>query len=138
MPPSRRRRDTNATSNNLSLDDSLLDALSPLMEAPLPDLTEISDRRLWHPDPPARPSMMLDGRPSTRLVLEDRTPTPRQRAAGYRQFSQTKAVLAFSDPDNTIVCVRRKSRREVLFAKRYRGRGRGRPRRMQWFSKVRC
>lgn len=142
MAKSRNRnpqRDTNAFADNLSLDASLLGGLSPLIDDfSSSPLTDISDGRLWHPDPPSRPSLLLDGRPTTRLELVDRPPSPAQKKLGYTLRSQTKAVLAFGDPDNTLVCVRRKTRREVMFAKRNFGRGRARARRRHWHSNVRC
>lgn len=45
--------------------------------------------------------------------------------------------ISFGDPATVAICVRRKQRREVLFAKR-RMRGRGGARRRHWYSNVKC
>lgn len=128
------QRDASALDQS-SLTDPLLRELSPFEEALPPLLNEISDARLWHPDPPGRRSLSTRSAPTT-FELVDRQPSPRQVARGLRVFSQTKAVLAFEQPDQAIHCVRRKTRREVLFAKRgLNGRAK---RRRHWHSNVRC
>lgn len=103
--------------------------LSPL--APSDPLVEIEDRRSYHPERGSRPAL-YSSRP--RLVEKSKLPP---RVARFRP-SQTQARLAFSDPENVVVCVRRKDRREVLFAKRKTGRGGRRPRRRSWMSQLSC
>lgn len=105
--------------------------LSPL--APLDPLVELEDNRTFHPSGSSRAPRF-----AVRLSARDRQPSPRQRQVGYRPRSQTKAVIAFEQPDQVVLCVRRKERREVLFAKRRHGRGGRRPRRRTWKSQISC
>lgn len=106
--------------------------LSPL--APLDPLSEIEDRRTYHPLGSDRPALYS----VAPLQVKDRRPSPRQRRAGFRPHSQTKGVIAFAEPDQVVLCVRRKERREVLFAKRFHKRGRGGPRRRNWTTQISC
>lgn len=49
------------------------------------------------------------------------------------------AGIAFSHPEHVVRCVRRKTRREVIFALKKRGKGAGaRRRRRNYWSNVRC
>lgn len=64
---------------------------------------------------------------------------------GVREVNRIKtyaeAALAFRDPARVAVCVRRQIRREVLFAlslRRHIGSGRGKRRRRNWASAIRC
>lgn len=85
----------------------------------------LEDRRLWHPERAFRPALSF-GRKS-RLVV---APT-KSRIMSHR--------IAFDVPKRVAICVRRKSRKEVLFAKNKAGRGGARrsPRRNYW-SSVNC
>lgn len=93
--------------------------------SPLPSYPELRriarqpDMRHWHPDrfigPP--PSNVRQAR---RLVQSDR----------YK--------VRFARPDLVGVCLRRKTRKEVLFALGKTGRGSGRPRRFNQWSKIKC
>lgn len=55
---------------------------------------------------------------------------------------RTQVRLSFHQPERTLVCVRRKTRRRVLFALQALGRGRGtkKPKRARWTAKsfIRC
>lgn len=88
------------------------------------------DRRLYQPDRAQRPVFSFRGDRSARVVAKQ---NPR-----FKQPSQTKAVLAFAEPDALPLCVRRKVRKQVLHAKGVAGRkGLKRPRFNEW-SKVQC
>lgn len=131
----RRGRRDNQTQNPIANDP-----LSVLVSRPLlSPLTLIEDRRLYHPDGPERPVLSFDGRPSS-FTLEPELNRNVGRLRKARTNS-TKARLIFQAPQtvmepvlrgrgpvdaDTAVCVRRKSRREVLFAK---GKGGSRHRR---------
>lgn len=67
------------------------------------------DRRVYHPEGRFRPAL-ASFRPAARIVAVD--PVRKNRIVP----KQTKATLAFADPGKVFVCVRRKVRREVLFA----------------------
>lgn len=110
------------------------DPLSVLVSRPLSPLNLIEDRRLYHPDGPNRPVLSIDGLPSF-VTLEPEVNRNVGRTRSQRTKS-TKARLVFS-PVQTLmdtprangpvsVCVRRETRREVLFA---RGKGGSRHRR---------
>lgn len=92
----------------------------------------IEDRRTYSPglSPLARGVNMLTVGARPRLTLKQ---NPR-----YNQPSQTKAIVAFAEPDKIPLCIRRKERREVLHAKGVAGGKVRRPgRRTQW-SDVKC
>lgn len=81
-----------------------------------PDLRIFEDRRTAYPARARqRPALLFSGR-QHRLVVRDRKPTPRQSAFGFKPNDQTRARVAFADPRKTLVCVRRKVRKEVLHA----------------------
>lgn len=89
-------------------------------------LRRIEDRRLFHPESFYRPARTLSGnRP--RIVA----------GSSHSLFSMPHGVR-FDVPAKTVICVRRKRRKEVLFAKGKAGAGRKRPPRRNWYSNVRC
>lgn len=113
----------------------LLSPLSPLPSTGLNDpLSEIEDRRSYHPLGAARPPIYSTGS----LKVKDRSPSKLQRRFGFSPRSQTKGVLTFANPSNVVLCVRRKTRREVLFATRRNGAGGRRPRRRNWTTQISC
>lgn len=105
----------------------------------LSPLQVIEDRRLFHPLRAYSPSKRVSGSPA-RIVVADRLPTKRQTASAHhrRIRSQTKGVLTFAEPRETLVCIRRQRRKEVLFASGGAGkRNKRRPRRNA-FSSISC
>lgn len=104
--------------------------LAPLLSdlaSPLGPLSEVEDRRTFHPLDDFRPAMEIGGTPTG----------PRQVKKSFKP--QLPFGLQFAVPEKTAVCVRRKTRREVIFAKRKQGGGRGRKRPTKnWFSKIGC
>lgn len=110
----------------------LLPTLSPLsVNDPL---SEIEDRRSYHPLGRARPAIYATGA----LKLKDRSPSKLQKKYGFRPRSQTNAILTFHRPSQVALCVRRKQRREILFAKRRTGGGGRGPRRRNWTTQISC
>lgn len=110
--------------------------------SPLSRLSEVEDRRLFHFEGPDRPALMDDGTPA-RIGLRDRYKNrnrvkPQAYRFGPKFYSQTKAAVVFQEPDRVAVCIRRKARREVLFAKKRAGRGGMRRPRRTWLSKISC
>lgn len=100
------------------------------------DLRLFEDRRAWHPDRPNRPVMSFN-RSRHRLVARD--PLTRRRGRIWRSYRGVNARIGFADPDRVLVCVRRRKRREVLFAKRKTGRGvKKRHPRFTELSKISC
>lgn len=114
--------------------DAELRDLERVRERGLPiDNRAYEDRRQWHPDGDYRPARSYS-RSRQQLKLSDPMDDLRD------VWQSTRAVLAFSNPRDVLVCVRRKMRREVLhaFRKTGRGGGRKRPPRYNWFSKIKC
>lgn len=72
------------------------------------DLRLIEDRRTFYPGK-VRPVVSISVGAPARLRIKQ---NPRFNAP-----SQTKGIVAFQQPDRLPVCVRRHTRREVLFAK---------------------
>lgn len=89
-------------------------------------LSEYDDRRRFHPLGDRRPIRSFDRFVSPRRVV---SPNPRVRVP---------TAVAFANPRKVFLCVRRKIRREVMFAKGGAGsRKMRRPKRNQ-HSNVRC
>lgn len=105
-------------------------------------LTEIEDRREFHPLGPDRPARSFDASPHTITVADraSRSVSKRGSKWGPKIASQTKAKLIFQQPDRTLVCVRRHTRKEVLHALKKTGRGGSRRRkpRRSWTSEIGC
>lgn len=113
-------------------------------------LSDVEDRRYWHPDrmPSARSPRQI-GRlvaPSpARDVQKDR---PRQARPvqlfgrvrlDQKRVAQNGHLVKFKAPKFILLCVRRKARRQVLFAKNKTGMGsRSRYRKHNSWSKVGC
>lgn len=114
----RRQRDNSSIAKSL---------LSPTL------LPEIEDRRLFHPQDVFRPAKGLS-KGSTLLEVRpvgDRT----KRARGM----SSPETIRFSIPNHVAICVRRKRRREVLFALGKTGKGSKKfRRRRNYYSGVNC
>lgn len=114
----------------------------PRSVSPLPPrraaLRLFEDRREWHPDGPDRAAKRFSGsrRP---LRLVDRKMSNPDRFAHLRKFpSQTKAIVAFSEPSDVVVCVRRSIRREVMHATGKAGRRGQKKPKFNALSKISC
>ena len=120
-------------------DDTLSDVASLLAPAPVPGparapgyisppglLTEIEDFRTYHPEGAVRSALTVGGL--------DAAYQKKERPAGRFQ-----PPASFEAPRSVVICVRRKQRREVLFATRKTGKGgRARRHRRNYYSNVRC
>lgn len=136
--------------NSPSLTPSLLRPTAPLV-SPVPSpsqtiLREIEDRRTYHPLGEFRPARFRTGGPS-RITVKDRPYNGRYKYADPHRTSKnihlnsgTKAPVSFVAPDGTLLCIRRKQRKEVLFAKRKAGRGGSHRRRYRRtpYSSIKC
>lgn len=102
-------------------------------------LQEIEDRRLFNPLGRFAPPKTLSGTPAS-VTVRNKPPTAKQRASSFHNKvrSQTKAVLTFQEPSRTVMCIRRKERREVLFAKGGAGSRRMRPPKRTPWSNISC
>lgn len=127
---SNKQRDT----SDIASVDTLLGfpAVAPLTPSPAPlltpfadigsdPLTEIEDRRTFHPEGEARSARSLSGAANHRLMAP---------------LHHASFQIGFEKPKQVLVCVRRKTRREVLFAKK-KGNGGARKRR-NYYSGIKC
>lgn len=118
---SRGQRDT---SDIASIEELLSpqNLLPPLVLPSVPSfpLTEVEDGRSFNPDRQFRDPLVFSGGASS------------HKAVSGKSFQK----IGFDNPDQVIVCARRRSRREIMFAKKLRGRG-GSRRRNYW-SDVKC
>lgn len=127
----RRTRGTSDTSNQR------LRSVLPSRPSPV-DLRLFEDRRHYHPDP-VRPANSFT---RTRHRLKLYTNQPRQSShspSRINVYTPSVAVgVGFDRPRRVLVCVRRKQRREVIFAKNKHGKSGQKKPKFNRFSKVRC
>ena len=131
----RRRRVTSVNSNDLSLPFSLSPSRS-IVEPFSSPLTEVEDRRNWNPDGILSPARSIS-KPRHRLKVADRKYN-NDVFSNLRNVSQTKGVITFQAPQKVAICIRRKIRKEVLFATNKGGKvGQRRPKRNS-YSSISC
>lgn len=96
-------------------------------------LTDIEDRRLYDPMQDYRPARGL-----SKYAAEIGIKPYKQRKNSARK-AMTPDVFRLNVPVKVAVCVRRKKRREVLFAKKRTGKGaRAIRRRRNYYTEVSC
>lgn len=127
MAKRRRYRETSTVERVRPNPDTRTDVL-------LQPLLNFEDRRQYHPDPepPAGVVLFRDAR-----VLKPSSPA-RRSPAGVSIAELLPHGLQFDDARGVLVCVRRKRRREVLFATKRNGRNGARRYRRNKFSEVSC
>lgn len=99
---------------------------------PVLNLRVIEDRRTFHPLRELRPALTFSRRDQRRIVEKAKAvPAP------YRDpFPSLK--LGFAVPKKVALCVRRKQRREAIFAFNKQGKGAKAPRRFNEKSRQHC
>lgn len=102
----------------------------PLGTLPTVRLTQIQDLRAFDPEPELSPARDILGR-----IASVTGTTPKKQTRGR---SRVPFQLAFKAPKQTLVCIRRKTRKQVLFAKRKTGKGGQRRARWSKWSSVKC
>lgn len=152
----RRRKKDRRDERQVQRDDyyiasSLLDepAYRPVRRAVEPSVTllDIEDRRRWDPEGEYRPARSLLGPASVievtggvgaggRVARSRSAPRGRPYRSPFYDFPPGR--MQFDVPRRVAVCVRRKQRREVLFAKRRTGKGSRAPRTRDYWSDVSC
>lgn len=100
----------------------------PVITPPRPLIKALEDRREFNPLGVLRPAAAL--RRTSRQIVVRNPPNQPARAS-------LPSRLSFSYPPDISLCVRRKERREVLFAKR-KARGSHARKRRNWFSFISC
>lgn len=134
-----RKNRRSASSNDDAIDQMLSLPSPPVTTALYTPVTtqiiqELDDSRLWSPEPPiANPARDMLGRPAR--ILERPTRTKLRYAQPQRL---SKARMAYSRPEQVTTCVRRKNRREVLFALKLHGKGAGGRRHRTNRSNIKC
>lgn len=98
------------------------------------------DTRRFHPDPIVRP--IAEPKAASRLKLPRESAVSSHRSVQDRSRNSRAGTLpvqvAFSQPKQVTVCIRRKTRREVLFAKKRTGKGAQSRRTLNQWSDVKC
>jgi len=115
----------------------VLNSLSrfPLTIQPPKLLQLFEDRRTWHPDrSPVRVPRSFS-RPTKLAISSD---IYRRSAPRHLAQSMPPAGISFKAPDQVVMCVRRKIRREVLHAFSHAGRGGQRKPKWGPWSHVNC
>lgn len=138
----RGRSNTSAASRGFTI-EPLAQLLTPLPSpwAPSTWLSDVEDGRQWHPDPD-QGALTVGGR-FARVVVHKRPLVARANTifspSSYPVGLQVPVGVQFESPFKVITCLRRKVRREIMFAKRRAGYGKKvrKPRRT-WRSNVSC
>lgn len=119
-----RERDTFDIANLLRPAPMSLNTL--LRIDPPSDLRTIEDRRTYYPQPHTRAAASFD--------------TPRHRlVASKSPMFRIPIGVSFEEPRKVLICVRRNTRRSVLFALKRTGKGAGKKKhRKSMYSDVRC
>jgi len=162
MSKSKGRRDLNTIANRrlptLSKNNVRLrpSPLSPRMNQgtfrrfktmrPSVPLQAAEDRRYWHPAAPIhRPVRTLSGVQSHRLVIGKPNGRKQVSTNPYKRSAVAKPdmagpphQIAFHAPEKVVICVRRKRRKEVIFALNKAGKGGQRRPRRTHNSGVQC
>lgn len=133
----RRGRGQRGSQNQLIANDPLRSLLSPLapsspvFELDRSLLEDVSDDRVWHPDPD-RGAVTIGGN-WARVVVHPRPFVARTKPVyawkGLPVGLQPPVGLKYESPLNVVKCVRRKIRRSVIFALKRNKKGSGAARR---------
>lgn len=101
-------------------------------------LKEWEDRRTYHPEGRFRPAMAV---PKSARIMVDRPVTKKHTKLSDRLYKNALrgfGKIAFRDPARVLLCIRRKERREVLHALNRTSPGRGKKKRKNFWSAIRC
>lgn len=106
-------------------------------------LSLVEDHRRWNPEVPSagyRPTLRtVHGAPAV-VDVPKTDPTRHRLGRGFSVDLAIPRILTFRNPGRVAVCVKRGRRREVMFAKKFAGRGKRiytRPKRT-WSSGISC
>lgn len=139
----RRERETFDFANEVALPTKKRVVSRPFVThtAPKLNLRPVEDRRTWHPQGKKRPAASLDA-PRHRLVVSSKPlshPAPSRRAKPSVARATLPHTVQFAAPARVLICIRRKKRKEVLFAKKLTGKGaRARRHRQSEYTGVKC
>lgn len=155
--PRRRRRNSNETRQRDTFDiaSRRLRDVDTTVHLPTfrrgPDLSPFEDRRFWDPLGDFRPARTLNRRSAATIVEMPAALFSEAQRAGHLGGSSSshpsrrgpstfssRSVFRFRVPEKVAICVRRKRRKEVLFAKRRTGKGSRSPKHRNYYSEVSC
>lgn len=113
--------------------------------APLRKLSEVNDQRRWAPGG-REPPREFSGRPARISHKPKNSPLAVRRGPGGKALQSRKTVWSrvetgmprFAAAAKTVICFKRKERREVLHALKLKRSGRGSPKRKTPWSEVHC
>lgn len=151
-------RSTHRTNNRDFLDDLENDNDTPLKSGPTPPIRSgspvrhksiVEDRRHWAPaaplDPPRVPARDFSGRTARishqpkKSLLVRRGPSGKSLQSKRPLWSRLeKAAPRFAEQARTIICFKRKARREVLHALKLKRSGSGVRKKRNRYSEVHC
>lgn len=89
----------------------------------------LADTRFYHPQAAARPLAYIKKLP--RIIAAPVLSARQRRSPNY-----VSPTIGFASPRNVVLCVKRKTRKEVMIAKKLKN-GKGSQRRTEW-SDVKC
>lgn len=129
---SNRKRDSNAISS-----PRLRFSKKPQYQwvSPKKNLRVYEDRRSFHPQGKSAPARSFSSTRHRLKVAQTYIPGPT-----YTQslFSTLPVAIGFQQPKDVLVCVRRKERREVMFALKKAGKSGQQTRKLSEYSGIRC
>lgn len=105
-----------------------------------PTLRFYEDRRTFHPEGRFRPARSFN-KTRHRLVMSDYRKTRKNiKRNNFIKSYGPPISVGFREPERVLICVRRKRRREVMFALNKTGKGKGRQKRPRYseYSKISC
>lgn len=117
---------------------------APKVTHTAPKLSEIEDRRTWHPSGKTRPARSLTRSQHQLKIATKRHTSPRSTDPVHKKIQRARDArlphrVQFDAPENVLVCIRRKQRKQVLFALRKTGKGaRARRHRQSYYSSIGC
>lgn len=139
-----KKRDANDISNRRlrSYENKTNTKIRDILRSRRDPLTLFEDRRQYYPERYTEPARSFT---STRHRLQIRSKVyPSKEQAHYQSptsyvHAYLPAQIGFARPNEVLICVRRKIRREVMFAKRKAGRSGGQnKRKLNEYSMIRC
>lgn len=94
-------------------------------------LSTIEDRRTYHPAGIYRNARSFNNSYHTLII-------PKRKPSNIKKYSYPTHTIGFKQPDKVLICVRRKQRREILFAKNKTGRGGQKRPHYSYYSTIHC
>lgn len=120
---------------------SPLAPLKPLAHRVTKNLGHIEDRRSWHPKGVQAPAKSVHKAQHRLVAKPNKAPrgSAQRISEAFRARAAPPVAVGFHAPKKVVICVRRRMRKEVLFALNRTGKGaKKRKHRRSYYSDVRC